>query len=265
MGTFVCARTSWIFTIIIAHVISLCLAFNLDGSPGSYAKFPIWDPCSNGSISFEFNTDRPNALLLYFDSGQRSFLELKLVGGIARLRMNFGKGTINLSAGQNLHNRRWHKVEILRKSKHTTLIVDSIENTRTSVGEDYELDSRTNSSRFLFIGGLSEEYDRELSKLALPSVVFEPKFRGSVRNLFYSNCGSSPERPEMLESQGLLSSATDLCEKGNPCMNSGSCLTTDNGIICECSRTEFTGDRCQIGKFQTISKYFRDRYIFLKY
>ncbi|XP_048259836.1 neurexin-1-like isoform X2 [Haliotis rufescens] len=245
--------------VLLALVLPRCLGFSLDGSAGSYAKFPGWEPCLNGTLSFEFQTDRPNALLFYFDSGQKKYLELKLVGGIAKLKVNFGKGLVILSAGSNLNDNAWHKVEIIRNNLDTTLLVDSIEFRRKSLGVDFDSENVT-EDRFLFMGGLPEEYDRELSKLSLPSVLFEPKFRGSIRNVFYSNCGALPERPEMIDSQGILDNEADLCEQGNPCLNSGSCLTTDHGLVCDCTRTEFQGERCEIEKIPSDATFLGAQY-----
>ncbi|ESP00130.1 hypothetical protein LOTGIDRAFT_141314 [Lottia gigantea] len=223
-----------------------CLGFNLDGSPGSYAKFDHWEPCINGSLSFEFKTDRPNALLFYIDDGHSSFFELKLVAGIARLRLNLGDGTVILSAGQSLNDQQWHKVEIRRDGEQTTLTVDKIEHTRTLHGNKFDTNNITDL--YFFIGGLPNDYDQKLTSLALPSVVFEPKFRGSIRNLFYSSCAGPVERPTMINHDGILSSDEDLCERGNPCLNGGMCLTTDDGLMCDCTRLEFEGDRCEIGE-----------------
>ncbi|XP_067682449.1 neurexin 1-like isoform X4 [Haliotis asinina] len=245
--------------VLLALVLPRCLGFTLDGSAGSYAKFPGWEPCLNGTLNFEFQTDRPNALLFYFDSGQKKYLELKLVGGIAKLKVNFGKGLVILSAGSNLNDNAWHKVEIIRNNLDTTLMVDSIEFRRKSLGVDFDSENVT-EDRFLFMGGLPEEYDRELSKLSLPSVLFEPKFRGSIRNVFYSNCGALPERPEMIDSQGILGNEADLCEQGNPCLNSGSCLTTDHGLVCDCTRTEFQGERCEIEKIPSDATFLGAQY-----
>lgn len=85
--------------------------------------------------------------------------------------------------------------------------------------------------------------------LALPSVTFEPRFRGSIRNFFYSNCGGEQVRPTPLESSGILTKDIDLCEQGNPCLNGGRCLTTDNGIFCDCASTDYKGDRCDIREY----------------
>ena len=101
----------------------------------------------------------------------------------------------------------------------------------------------------MYFGGLPKEIEElNLMQLALPSVVFEPRFKGSIRNLFYNDCGAAQERPEMLDSFGLKTSDQDLCERGDPCLNGGLCLSTDDGLICNCARTEYTGERCDIGK-----------------
>ncbi|KAF9821309.1 hypothetical protein SFRURICE_005775 [Spodoptera frugiperda] len=47
-------------------------------------------------------------------------------------------------------------------------------------------------------------YNSKLTTLALPSVIFEPKFRGSVRNLVYSDLpGQPPRRQELRHSRDL--------------------------------------------------------------
>ncbi|XP_050406301.1 neurexin-3 isoform X2 [Patella vulgata] len=244
--------------VIIVFLCQTCLCFNLDGSPGSYAKFDHWEPCINGSLSFEFKTDRPNALLFYIDDGHSSFFELKLVGGIARLRLNLGGGTVILSAGQSLNDQQWHKVEIRRNGEQTTLTVDKIEHTRTLHGNEFDLNST--DDRYFFIGGLPDDYDQKLTTLALPSVIFEPKFRGSIRNLFYSSCAGPVERPTMINHDGILSSDEDLCERGNPCLNGGMCLTTDDGLMCDCTRIEFDGDRCETEKIPSDATFLGAQY-----
>lgn len=47
-------------------------------------------------------------------------------------------------------------------------------------------------------------YNSKLALLALPSVIFEPRFRGSVRNLVYSDQpGVSPRRQEMRQPRDI--------------------------------------------------------------
>lgn len=56
---------------------------------------------------------------------------------------------------------------------------------------------------FFFFFFLSR-YNSKLALLALPSVIFEPRFRGSVRNLVYSDQpGVSPRRQEMRQPRDI--------------------------------------------------------------
>ena len=244
----------------ISHSISLLLvcillwvlrhssAFQLEGSQISYAKFPPWDPCQNGSIALEFQTTRPHGLLLYADDGGRfDFLEVKLVGGVVRLRVNLGGGVAVFSEGENLNDGNWHQVEITRDDKKTTLAVDSVEQTKTIQGSEFNFGNISGNS-FLYVGGLPIGFSAKLSALALPSVVFEPRLRGSVRNLFYSTCGAPPRRAAMLDNVGVRTNELDECEHQEPCLNRGECISTDTGTICDCTATNYEGQFCQHGK-----------------
>ncbi|XP_076443088.1 neurexin 1-like isoform X2 [Babylonia areolata] len=239
-----------------------CASFNLDGRPGSYAKFPAWQPCLNGSFRFEFKTDSPNALLVYLDHGRFRFFELKMVGGNLRLRVNLAEGTVILHAGEKLDDGEWHKVEFRQDNERTVLVVDDIPHSRTSPGKVTELDKTlTEKEVYMYFGGLPHEFNNQMLLLALPSVVFEPRFRGSIRNLFFRDCGREAYRPEMVDSFGLRSVEVDLCERGNPCLNGGVCLTTDEGLMCDCAKTEYMGDRCDIEKVPSDATFFGAQYL----
>ena len=55
----------------------------------------------------------------------------------------------------------------------------------------------TNS--YVYVGGLPSWYSTKLSMLALPSVVFEPRFRGSIRNILYADDETAkPRRQEVM-------------------------------------------------------------------
>ena len=227
-----------------------CLTFDMEGSQTSYAKFPTWAQCQNGSLTFEFETSQPNGLLMYADDGGKyDFFEVKLVGGVARLRLNLGGGTSILSVGHNLNNGKWHKIEVHRKRGDTTFVVDNIAQTQQCEGTDYEfgeLEVRDNS--FMYIGGLPIGFSARLSQLALPSVMFEPRFRGNIRNVLYANCAAPMERMEMIEHDGVRTNNADECQERNMCQNGGICISTDTGSFCDCTRTDFEGPHCQIGK-----------------
>lgn len=236
--------------VLLSLPLLICQGFELQGSQNSYALFSSWSPCANGSINFNFKTDRPNALLLYADDVSKlDYVELKLVGGTVRLRMKYGKTALITNLGYGLHDLRWHSVELRRKGLETIFLVDGLREIHVQRGPGMKLNFGTPGKiSKLFIGGMPEAYGSELSKLALPSVVFEPSFKGSIRNLTYVNCGNRPEKPEMLEYSGLVQKR-DLCETDNPCQHGGICSVSDNGLDCDCTSTEYDGPMCEIGKY----------------
>ena len=68
-----------------------------------------------------------------------------------------------------------------------TLAVDNLRKTQNmDTGKDFQLGNFTINS-FVYLGGLPPWYSSKLSSLALPSVVFEPRFRGEVRNVIYAD------------------------------------------------------------------------------
>ena len=91
-------------------------AFVLEGSQTSYAQFRKWYASPNASLQFEFLTSQPNGLLLYTDDGgYYDFLEVKLVEGRLRLRLNLGDGAQIVDMGDDLHKGfTWHKVRKMK-------------------------------------------------------------------------------------------------------------------------------------------------------
>ncbi|XP_062702509.1 neurexin 1 isoform X5 [Aedes albopictus] len=244
--------------------------FVLDGSQNSFAQFRKWYTGLNGTLELEFKTEQPNGLVLYTDDGGTyDFFELKLVEGALRLRYNLGGGAQIITVGRDLHDGHWHKVQVLRNDEHTTLTVDGVSQSRTSRGKEFLFGKfATNSD--VFVGGMPNWYNSKLALLALPSVIFEPRFRGSVRNLVYSDQpGVSPRRQEMRQprdikcgdspcdltaiprekvTRGTRSNVTDACERHDPCQHGGICISTDSGPICECRNGEYEGPYCERDK-----------------
>ncbi|KAG8236175.1 hypothetical protein J437_LFUL013441 [Ladona fulva] len=78
-------------------------------------------------------------------------------------------------------------VRVTRDVERTSLTVDGVTRTKVSRGREFNFGSlRTNSD--VFVGGVPTAwYGSRLALLALPSVIFEPRFGGSVRNLVYAD------------------------------------------------------------------------------
>ncbi|XP_013147690.1 PREDICTED: neurexin-1 [Papilio polytes] len=229
------------------------LAFVLD-KQNPYSQFRKWNAGLNGTLELEFKTDQPNGLLLYTDDGGTyDFFELKLVNGALRLRYNLGGGAQIITVGSNLNDGHWHKVQVARRDEHTSLTVDGVTQSKTSRGKEYVFGKFASNSD-VFVGGIPPSYNTKLTALALPSVIFEPKFRGSVRNLVYSDLpGQPPRRQELRHSRDLKSSRVsnasgDACERRDPCQHGGVCISTDNGPVCECRDGDYEGAFCERDK-----------------
>ncbi|XP_065079227.1 neurexin 1 isoform X3 [Ochlerotatus camptorhynchus] len=190
--------------LVLGYLGCLGAGFVLDGSQNSFAQFRKWYTGLNGTLELEFKTEQPNGLVLYTDDGGTyDFFELKLVEGALRLRYNLGGGAQIITVGRDLHDGHWHKVQVLRNDEHSTLTVDGVSQSRTSRGKEFLFGKfATNSD--VFVGGMPKWYNSKLALLALPSVIFEPRFRGSVRNLVYSDQpGVSPRRQEMRQPRDI--------------------------------------------------------------
>ena len=239
----------------IIHVLFLLLpcltCFQLEGSHTSYAKFPPWNPCMNGSIKFEFKTLDSEGLLLYMDDGgQYDYVEIKLVSGMLRLRIHIGEHELPLilTQGFRLHDNQWHQVQISISGRKMTYKVDNLQSIGLIHGEDLQFGNEF-SNGFMFVGGLPIIYHTKLWHLSLPSVVFEQHFNGSVRNLLYSDCGQSYESVRLVDSEGVRNNVEDPCQERNPCLNQGICISTDLGTRCDCSATHYQGGICETGTY----------------
>ncbi|KAI4489849.1 hypothetical protein M0804_004031 [Polistes exclamans] len=177
------------------------LSFVLDGSSTSYAQFRKWNAALNGSLEFEFKTEQGNGLLLYTDDGGTyDFFEVKLVESALRLRYNLGGGAQIVTVGHDLGDGHWHKVQISRSNENTTLTVDGVSAISTSRGKEFEF-GKLSSNSDVYVGGMPGWYNSKLTLLALPSVIFEPRFNGFIRNLVYAD----PEKMTVTDCQTLTS------------------------------------------------------------
>lgn len=201
---------------LIKHVHS---SIQLDGTQQSYAKYPpiLLNPPS--TISFEFQTIQPNGLLIYIDkfstqssddqsTSDDNFIELKLIESQLRLRFNYGynSNTQLITLGRSLNDGLWHRVEFKRVNlTYSLLTLDGFisQYRENSLGRGGAigglgaiggggLDSRhgynlATQASSVYVGGLPPSYNNKLNLLNLPSVIFEIRFRGSIRNLIYTS------------------------------------------------------------------------------
>ena len=200
-------RWSWptvvVWLAIFSHwQVSGSSPFTLEGSQNSYAQLRKWNAGLNGTLQLEFRTAQASGLLVYTDDGGKyDFFELKLVEGALRLRYNLGAGAQILTVGRNLSDAHWHNVTVKRSGEQTSLTVDHVTVSRASRGKEFSFGNLVTNSA-VYVGGLPTWYGAELTRLALPSVLFEPRYRGDLRNVIYSDATGQPARQqEILESQ----------------------------------------------------------------
>lgn len=186
----------------------------LEGSQTSYAQFRKWNAGLNGSLELEFKTEQPNGLLLYTDDGGTyDFFEIKLVEGALRLRYNLGGGAQILTVGRDLNDGHWHKVQVERHVETTTLTVDGVTQSRSSRGKEFHF-GRLASNSDVYVGGMPSWYNTKLTLLALPSVIFEPRFGGAIRNLVYADEeGGLPRRQEMKMTEFKVNRFTSVIQQ----------------------------------------------------
>ncbi|XP_071159703.1 neurexin-1-like isoform X2 [Mytilus edulis] len=237
---------------IAAIVINVCTAgFEIKGSEFAFVKLEEWKPCRNGSIQMEFKTTFENVLLFYTDDGGiNDYFEVKLLKGKLHVVFDLGSGKMRLVAGEQLHDNIWHKVLIIRKDSYISLHVDDSTHPRKYQGKDQLFGIQNKFNNYVFVGGIAKDYEDRTQALTLPSVFFETRFNGYIRNILYSNCGGPLFRPKILESLNMTM-GTKECITNSPCLHGSVCVEEDNGVSCDCSSTNFRGDKCEIEKTPT--------------
>ena len=241
----------------------------LDGSRTSYAQFSLWSICHNASLSFEFQTGLSTALLVYADDGHR-FVEVRLVRGALQLRYRLWTTTEHdtvTTVGDGLADGRWHSVRLWsHNGSRLVLAVDRVVNVTPRAEVNAFVRRRADAVRLTtgtFVGGLPASARRRPGNLAIPTVAFELRLDGYVRNFRLSRCSTSSTAgaatlAELVGGRGMTAAdrrVDDRCETDNPCLHGGICVNTDAGPLCECDRTDFDGMRCSIGLLRSSLLY----------
>ena len=157
MATF---SATCILALVAMATIVRVQSIYLQGSSKSYARFEKWNACKDSTLSFEFKSSQNSAQLMYVDDGgDYDYIHVSYSAGRVRVAINIvdGKdGFIQLEAGRNVDDGRWHKVEIIRNRMETTLVVDGQQDSEYSFGSDFNFGSHHKNS-YVFFGGLPEQ------------------------------------------------------------------------------------------------------------
>ena len=140
----------------------------MEGSKTSYAQFKKWEGGTDSGLSFDFRTRSSDGLLLYTDDPSTcDSLEIKLVGGRVRLRVNTGAGPGVIESSQqlaSLSDDAWHSVSVLKRGANTTLVVDSDLQSLTCHTDNpgHLVLGNMSHNHYVYVGGLPSWYHSKL-------------------------------------------------------------------------------------------------------
>lgn len=231
-------RRLWISALMLLLAAS-SLTLEFDGLPGQWARYGRWEASATGELSFAMKTNVSESVLLYLDDGGNcDFLELLISDGRLLLRFALHCGEpATLHMETRVSDQRWHRVQLARNYRHTTLTVDG----EAKVAEVKSKRKEMVVASDLFVGGIPP--DVRLSALTSSTVKYEPPFRGLIANLKLGETA-----PVLLDSQGVKIDLEYLCSKQNPCSNGGHCSVYQSDVLCDCTNTGYKGKYCTEGK-----------------
>uniref|UniRef100_A0A671SVX2 Neurexin-3a n=1 Tax=Sinocyclocheilus anshuiensis TaxID=1608454 RepID=A0A671SVX2_9TELE len=222
--------------LLISTVLGPCLGLEFTGSQGQWARYLRWDASTRSDLSFQFKTDVPTALILYFDDGGFcDFLQLMVVEGKLQLQFSIDCAETTVVLDKQVNDSSWHSATLSRYNLRTVLVLDGV----SKSSEVWPQRQYMKIVSDLFLGGIPE--DIRISVLTLPTVKDLPAFKGIIRELKYNN-----KEPILLSSQRVRMDIEGICME-NPCENGGTCSVVDGEPLCDCSKTEYVGRFCNEG------------------
>ncbi|XP_055355571.1 neurexin-1-like [Paramacrobiotus metropolitanus] len=204
------------------------VGYRLNGMESSFLHMTEWTP-SPGSwnFSFEFRTNHSTGLLLYADDVRsRAFVLLRLTESEAtqeqllecRLQIptsptlpvsRHHEHHLTLSLRRPPHDHQWSIVQLSKTSNVFSVALSS------SHGQHVEKRTLPSGSVFtqppvaVCMGGMAGNLSRPLTH---PSVLFEPRFRGLLRQIMYETAAGKD--PQVVSHGGMeVIHETGLCEK----------------------------------------------------
>lgn len=174
-----------------------------------YALYVPFAQCEESTTSIEFLTKRPDGLIFYngpvAELGRDDpvdFIALSLQGGYPVLQLDHGSGTVTLTLDgrdlqgnrplQKLNDGRWHHLDIIRKGKEVTMIVDRCEmldidvDTSDTDRTPCEVSRRTPGENMFLNVNTMLQLGGRYSQPTIPSGITDKRFVGCVRNLIHN-------------------------------------------------------------------------------
>ncbi|PKK25791.1 neural-cadherin [Columba livia] len=242
-----------------------------------YAWFRPIRPCFESSLSLEFITVVPDALLLYSGplsnpepGSTENFIAIELFGGIPVLKMSHGSGFVMLQfpGHLNVADKKWHQLEVRINGQDVRFTLDrcsaAVVSEIEGVGKWLSTEDRTNCEVFasvpqrprhldvnyvLQLGGVKESLPYSYPQL------LHKHFSGCLRNLILDTQVYDLQSPaESLNSFPGCSLTDGSCETLgiSSCGVHGRCLADWGSFACHCL-PGYYGYRCdQVAKEYTF-------------
>ncbi|KAL4234097.1 hypothetical protein ACF0H5_005750 [Mactra antiquata] len=175
-----------------------------------YALYDPFEQCEESSTSIDILSHEPNGLIFYNGpvselkrDDPRDFISLALVDGYPELQLDHGSGNVTLTIDgrdkggyihvQKLNDGRWHHIDIIRKGKEVTMIVDKCEMLDVDVTSDTVSDRSPcqvtkhtpGENMFLNVNQLLQLGGRYV-KPSFPSSILNTGFKGCMKNLIHN-------------------------------------------------------------------------------
>ncbi|XP_063769779.1 contactin-associated protein-like 4 [Pseudophryne corroboree] len=203
----------------------------------SYLHFPTFDGEFSADVSFFFKTASPSGLFLE-NLGIKDFIRIELESPTdVVFSFDVGNGPIEVRVHSpyHLNDSQWHFVKAERNIKEASLQLDNLPQKTYVTASDGHIRLQLYSQ--LFIGGTPSR---------------QKGFLGCIRSLKLNGIAIDLEERAKV-TPGIKPGCPGHCSSyGSLCHNGGKCVEKQNGFLCDCSLSSYTGAFCK----KEISAYF---------
>uniref|UniRef100_A0A915Q8C9 EGF-like domain-containing protein n=1 Tax=Setaria digitata TaxID=48799 RepID=A0A915Q8C9_9BILA len=144
---------------------------------------------------------------------------------------------------------RWHRLTLFQAWENIKLQLDDTVLFKILNQHSFAFGNlKTNSD--VFVGGVPKDIYL-LGAMSSPLKRHTISFTGAIKNLLYRLHPQGMTSPQLIDGVGIRQSEEDYCKPtviagrdDHFCQNDGICYSTNDGPQCDCSFTDFRGQRC---------------------
>lgn len=221
----------------------------------SHLRLPPWNAVHRGTLEFNFQTVEPTGLILFSGGStvQSDFIAVEIYDAILYLVINL-RGRVERfpfnGKDRRIDDGKPHYVHIDRNGQELQMTLDS-DRRRHIIESSASLELGST----LFAGGVDLKerlpwhvWTGDAAGIALGED--RKYFRGCLWDLKL-NGQESVDLESYVQQQGITGIEPECREMPVDCLtdpcHAGPCSERWNGFFCDCSNTNFTGKRCELG------------------